>query len=127
MSYTTPLLPDGEPYPYVRYLREENGSLHEQFSGPPFGDVPPGMTEINEVTYLTELEALENIVEDHVRTILADEAQQRADDHAALIKAKIPTGVAARMVGHDPDTHAARLVEAAQYADPKRRTTRRAV
>lgn len=120
-----PRMPNGEPYPYVRYTRDENGSLFERLSlQPPPDDLPPGTVEIDEATYLRELQVLEDQIEDFTRAQLATDAERQAIDHAALIKAKIPADTAARMTGHDPEAHSARLAEAAEYVDPKRRTAR---
>lgn len=123
--YKTPLMPNGEPYPYVQYLRDENGSLHERFTtSPPPEELPPGTVEITEAVYLAELLVLENLIEDGTREALHADAERQAGDHAALVAAKIPTDVAARLTGHDPDAHSLRLAAAAEYVDPKRRTVR---
>jgi hypothetical protein len=119
---------NGEPFPHVRYMRHESGSLHERLSlQPPPEELDEGMTEIDEATYLDELRVLEDLIEDHARDLLRTDAERQATDHAALVKVKIPPDVAARLTGHEPAKHGARLVAAAEYNDPKRRTVRRAV
>lgn len=127
MSYTPPLLPDGSPYPYVQYLREENGSLHETFSQQPPGPIPAGMVEIDEATYLRELQVLEDLIEDHTRELLHGDAERQARVFAAFRGMDLSADDAAVLSGgHDPDQHGARLAAAVEYVDPKRRTTRAA-
>lgn len=113
---------------HTRYLRDANGSLAEQLSTQEFhaDSIPDGYTEIDEATYWAELQILEDAIEDHVRDTLHAESVQRATDHAALLKAKIPADVAASLTGHDEAAHTALMAAGPedQYVDPKRRTVR---
>lgn len=114
---------------YARWFKRADGSVGEVLTSRPLETVPPALAEWDEISteaeYLADLEVLEDAIEDAKRTKRAADAKQRGEDHAALVKLKIPAEVAARMLGLDVAENAKTAAGEDEWSDPNRRTVRR--